>query len=86
MGTMALKAKSYDRAKSLLGKALQITETFHQPYPYTHLLYNLGNLHLAIKDHTHALEYYLMALKRSPYNNIDTFEGFSDIEGLKFNS
>jgi len=41
---------------------------------------------MAIKNHTKAIEYYIMALQRSPYNGINTFEGFEDIDGLKFNS
>ena len=47
LGTLALAAKSYERATSLLNKALAISQSFTQQLPYSHLLYNLGNLYLA---------------------------------------
>lgn len=86
MGSLALKAKSFDRATSLLTKALNITETFKPALPYTHLLYNIGNLYMAIRDHKQALEFYLRALEQSPFIMMRSFEDYTDIEGLKFNS
>lgn len=51
LGTIAIRANSYERAKSLLHKALEKYLPLENELPYSHLLYNLGNLYMALKDH-----------------------------------
>ena len=52
LGTIALKAGSLVRAKSLLVKALELYLPFKNSLPWSHLFYNLGNLYMALKDHS----------------------------------
>ena len=63
LGTVALKAGSFDRAKSLLNKALEQYSTIQVDLPWSHLHYNLGNLYMALKDHSTALSHYSQAIK-----------------------
>ena len=71
LGTLALKAQQFDRAESLLQKALaKHTST---SLNFSHLHYNLGNLYMAKKDHLQALHHYTTALKASPFSQTSDF-------------
>ena len=51
LGTIALKAGDHERAERLLLKAVEKYSATREQLPYSHLMYNLGNLYMAIKDH-----------------------------------
>ncbi len=74
LGTIALKAGSLDRAKSLLNKALEKYDPFKIDLPWSHLYYNFGNLYMALKDHSQALSHYYEAILASPFANCSNFE------------
>jgi tetratricopeptide (TPR) repeat protein len=83
LGAIALKAGSFERAESLLTKSL---DKLNDALPYSHLLYNLGNLFMAKKDHLKALLFYSRALKASPYRHCNSFRLEVDLTNSKFNS
>ena len=58
LGTIALKANDFARAERLLLKANEKYCATRELLPYSHLMYNLGNVYMALKDHGTALEYY----------------------------
>lgn len=62
LGTLALKAGDYVRAERLLQKANEKYCATRDLLPYSHLMYNLGNVYMALKDHGKALEYYHKAM------------------------
>lgn len=87
MGTIAIKASSYERAESILSKALtkytETAEVNQEITSYSHLLYNLGNLYMAKKDHMRALDFYNKALQASPFLACSDFDT-SNEESAKF--
>jgi len=87
LGTIAIKASSYQRAESILCKALtkytETKEVNEAISSYSHLLYNLGNLYMAKKDHLQALHYYKEALQASPFVDCCDFDLAKD-ESAKF--
>jgi len=80
IGSIALQAKSYERAESLLLKANSMIPDIEEGLAYSHLYYNLGNLFLARKDHFCALSYYQEAVKVSPYRLLNDFKDFEDLQ------
>ena len=44
-------------------------------------MYNLGNVYMALKDHSQALDYYHQALQMSPFSQAATFEGAPEKSG-----
>lgn len=64
LGTIALKAQNFERAQSLLEKALlRFTADLHPKISaFSHLHYNLGNMFMAKKEHIEALSCFKQAL------------------------
>ena len=85
LGTIALKAQNFARSQSLLEKALAKYLSDLQPRlsPFAHLYYNLGNLHMAKKDHLCALDFFKQALAENPFAMCADFSGAQD-ESKKF--
>ena len=55
--------------------------------PYCHLLYNLGNYFMAVKDHSKALDMYHEAVRSSPFLQCGSFASDEKFDGmLSFNS
>ena len=78
LGTVMLKAGKLSRAEYLLMKAYSLYQEYKEMLPYSHLVYNIGNLYMALKDHRKALEFYELAVHMSPFNNCSEFNSMSD--------
>ena len=87
LGSVTLSAGKIEKAGTFLKKGYQLyTEGgFSEQLPYCHLLYNLGNYYMAVKDHSKALEMYNEAVRTSPFLQCGSFQGDTATK-LSFNS
>lgn len=81
LGTIALKAGDHERAERLLLKAVDKYTATRDLLPFSHLMYNLANVYMALKNHGLALQYYNQALQMSPFNQVSSFYNATESQG-----